>query len=66
MIIRLCTPIYTYSPLISGKLNDYKKFWRFHQIPPNPLTTNVPYHIETLWKSLDWFLYNGEHWLLMG
>ena len=38
----------------------------------NPLTTNVPHHIETsqmsddlYCKSVDWFLYDGEHWLLM-
>ena len=36
--------------------------------PVNPLTLSVPYHIETsqLSKSIDWFLYNGEHLSLMG
>ena len=30
----------------------------------NPLTTNVPHHIETSHlqcKSIDWFLYDEEH-----
>ena len=32
----------------------------------NPLTTNVPNHIETSQcKSFDWFLYDGEHWSFM-
>ena len=34
----------------------------------NPLTTSVPHRTETslLCKSIDWFLYDGEHWSLMG
>ena len=38
----------------------------------NPLTTNVPHHIETSRlicsanQLTDWFLYDGEHWSLMG
>ena len=32
----------------------------------NPLTTNVPHHIETLQnKSINWLLYDGEHWSIM-
>ena len=32
----------------------------------NPLTTNVTNHIETSHcKSIDWFLYDGQDWLLM-
>ena len=36
----------------------------------NPLTTNLPNHIDTSQlicsKSIDWLLYDGEHWSLMG
>ena len=41
-------------------------------MPPaslNPLTTNFPHHIEPsqlICKSIDWFLYDVEHWSLMG
>ena len=43
----------------------------WYRIILNPLTTNVPHHIETSQlilhcKSIDWFLYDGEHWSLMG
>ena len=31
--LRLCTPIYTYSPI---HWHDHKQFWRFHQIPRPP------------------------------
>ena len=35
----------------------------------NPLTTNVPHHLETsqlIWLQYDnWFLYDGKHWSLM-
>ena len=32
----------------------------------NPLTTNALHHVETgelifIYKSIDWFLYEGEH-----
>ena len=34
----------------------------------NLLTTNAPHLIETnlQCKSIDWFLYDGEYWSLMG
>ena len=40
----------------------------FNLIFFNLLTTNVPYLIETnlQCKLIDWFLYDGEHWSLMG
>ena len=28
-----------------------------------PLTTNVTHHIETS-QLIDWFLYDGDHWLM--
>ena len=35
----------------------------------NSLTTNVSHHInqstDVQCKSIDWFLYDGEHWPLM-
>ena len=33
----------------------------------NPLTTNVHHQIKnSQCKSIDWFLYDWEHWSLMG
>ena len=37
MIIRLCPPLYTYSPFILGKLTWPQKFWRFDQFSLFPL-----------------------------
>ena len=31
----------------------------------NPLTTNVPHHIE-INQLIDWFLRDEKHWSLMG
>ena len=39
MIIRICSPIYTYS--FQQNWHDHKKFWRFHQVPP-PHPTPLP------------------------
>ena len=48
---------------LTHRLNVYCAF--------NPLTTNVPrlhrnQSIDLQYKSLDWFLYDGEQWSLMG
>ena len=38
----------------------------------NPLMINVPHHTDKNqstdlhYKTIDWFLYGGEHWSLLG
>ena len=44
----------------------YQKWFAYIEIQRNPLTTSVPHHIETSRLICDWFLYDGEHCLLMG
>ena len=51
--------------LVRNGLNWNQKNGRF-----NPLTTNTPpsyrnQSIDLQYKSIDWFLYDGEHSLLM-
>ena len=46
-------------------LEKYNESWDKISNIINPLTTNVPHDIKTS-KSIDWFLYDGEHWSLTG
>ena len=46
-------------------ISQHSEYLRKH-FKLNSLTINVPHHIETNQLSIDWFLYDGEHWSLMG
>ena len=52
--------------------SEIDKQFVYANMQVNPLTTSVPHHVETQCNVdlqcqwIDWFLYDGEHWSLMG
>ena len=61
-----CLPQILYGPFLNNLSHMFTLYFvNMFIIPVNLLTSNVPLHIETsqlICESIDWFLYDGEHW----